>query len=107
MPANDGTPDVWYGLIDTDGKELTVSTRRLAYDYRGAAASLRRSGHADGYVEALISGLWPSTDVLPGPEECATGKEIEERTARFPMGKLEQVSASSRKQVVHAHVAGA
>ncbi len=106
MPANDGTPDVWYGLIDTDGKNLTLSTRRLAYDYRGAAASLRRSGHADGYARALITGLWPSTDVLPDPERSASGKEIEERAARFPMGKLGQVSASSRKQVVHAHVAG-
>ena len=47
MPANDGTADVWYGLIWLEAGDLLLSTRRLAYDHLGAAAAMRRSGHAD------------------------------------------------------------
>jgi hypothetical protein len=44
MPANDGTPDVWYGLIGLEAGHILLSTRRLAYDHIGAAAAMRRSG---------------------------------------------------------------
>ena len=63
MPANDGTADVWYGLIWLEAGDLRLATRRLAYDHLGAAAALRRSGHADGYARTLVTGLWPSLDV--------------------------------------------
>ena len=65
MPANDGTADVWYGLIWLEAGDLRLATRRLAYDHLGAAAALRRAGHADGYARTLVTGLWPSLDVLP------------------------------------------
>jgi predicted phosphodiesterase len=29
MPANDGTPDVWYGLVGLGAGDLLLSTRRL------------------------------------------------------------------------------
>lgn len=29
MPANDGTPDVWFGLIERDGDLVVLSTHRL------------------------------------------------------------------------------
>ena len=71
MPANDGTPHVWYGLITRDGGDLLLTTHRLTYDHSNAAAMLVAAGHADGYAKALISGLWPSLDVLPEPERAA------------------------------------
>lgn len=46
MPANDGTPDVWYGLVRSQGDRIALSTHRLAYDHHGAAAAMRRCGHA-------------------------------------------------------------
>jgi predicted phosphodiesterase len=85
MPANDGTPDGWYGLIEQRDGALLLSTRRLAYDHRRAAAAMRRTGHADGYAEALLSGLWPSLDVLPQQEKGATGVAIAERRLRLPL----------------------
>jgi predicted phosphodiesterase len=107
MPANDGTPDVWYGLIDLAGDDLIVSTRRLTYDHQGAAMAMRRSGHADGYAHALITGRWPSIDVLPRRERDATGKSIAERTVRFPMRKLEWVMALSSKRTLNVCLPGA
>jgi predicted phosphodiesterase len=107
MPANDGTPDVWYGLIRTDGDDLILSTHRLAYDHLGAAAALRASGHADGYARSLITGLWPSIDVLPRRERAASGKRMKEQTTRSPMRTLEQIAAVDGRQTLNARVARA
>ena len=82
MPANDGTSDVWYGLVHVEQGDLVLSTHRLAYDHIGAAAALRRSGHADGYARTLITGVWPSLDILPAAERAATGRRLAPRTLR-------------------------
>ncbi len=82
MPANDGTPEVWYGLVTpfADGVELT--THRLAYDFAGASAAMRRHGYANGYARSLVTGLWPSLDIFPTTERARTGQRIRSRTVR-------------------------
>jgi predicted phosphodiesterase len=80
MPANDGTPDVWYGLITPAAGGVALSTHRLAYDHQGAAAAMRRSGHANGYARSLVTGHWPSLDVLPEAERALTGRRIRPRS---------------------------
>jgi predicted phosphodiesterase len=96
MPANDGTPDIWYGLIVRDAEDLLLSTRRLAYDHVGAAAAMRRQGHADDYARTLVTGLWPSLDVFPPTERAATGQRIRPRTVRLPARAKAEVAAVSR-----------
>jgi predicted phosphodiesterase len=83
MPANDGTPDTWYGLIRAEAGAVVLSTHRLAYDHLGAAAAMRRWGHANGYARSVVTGLWPSLDVLPPPERAATGRRLRARTLRL------------------------
>jgi predicted phosphodiesterase len=85
MPANDGTPDVWYGLIGVQEGQVVLSTHRLAYDHIAAAGAMRRFGHANGYARSLVTGLWPSLDVLPPTEKAAAGKKIRPRTLRVPV----------------------
>lgn len=82
MPANDGTPDVWYGLVTpvSDGG-VKLSTHRLSYDHVAAAGAMRRSGHANPYARTLVTGLWPSLDVFPAIEREATGKRLREKSA--------------------------
>ena len=80
MPANDGTTDVWYGLIRMGGGGIELSTHRLAYDHTGAAAAMRKFGFANGYAKALITGVWPSLDVFPPAERAATGKRLRHRS---------------------------
>jgi len=82
MPANDGTSDVWYGLVTPDDHGVVLSTHRLAYDHHGAAAAMRRSGHANGYARTLVTGLWPSVDILPPRERAETGTRLRRRTLR-------------------------
>lgn len=84
MPANDGTADGWYGLIEPHDGGIRLSTRRLSYDHATAAAAMRRYRYADSYARALITGLWPSLDVLPPAEQAMTGQRIRQRSIRFP-----------------------
>ena len=84
MPANDGTPDGWYGLVRSESEALVLETRRLPYDAVAAAAAMRRFGHANGYARTLMTGLWPSLDVLPEAEKAATGFARETLAVRLP-----------------------
>jgi len=82
MPANDGSTDVWYGLVTPDENGVVLSTHRLAYDHQGAAAAMRRLGYANGYARTLVTGLWPSLDVLPPKEVRETGQRLRRRKLR-------------------------
>src|SRR5262245_17929228 len=85
MPANDGTPEVWYGLIRIEDDRIVLSTHRLRYHHADAAAAMRRQGHANSYARTLMTGLWPSLDVFPPAERAAAGKRLRPRTLRLPM----------------------
>src|SRR5262245_18126212 len=78
MPANDGTPDGWYGLIKADGGRVSLATRRLAYDFEAASRAMFAHGYANDYARALASGLWPSLAILPSAERSAAGNRIED-----------------------------
>jgi predicted phosphodiesterase len=83
MPANDGTPQTWYGLIRAEEGAVALSTHRLAYDHLGAAAAMRCCGHANGYARSVVTGLWPSLDVLPAAERAATARRLRPHTVRL------------------------
>lgn len=76
MPANDGTPRVWYSILTpgTDGTRIAMCS--LDYDHATAAAKMRDRGLPEGYAQALESGLWPNTDILPEAETAATGTPL-------------------------------
>jgi predicted phosphodiesterase len=80
MPADDGTAGVWYGLIEAVDGGARLSTHGLAYDARAAAAAMRRWAYADGYAKSLVTGIWPSHDILPAQERANTGKRIRARS---------------------------
>ena len=61
MPPNDGDPRTEYAVL-SDGQ---VSFHRLAYDHHGAARAMQQVGLVQGYEQALLSGHWPSQDILP------------------------------------------
>jgi hypothetical protein len=75
MPANDGTFDGWYLLIESAEGKLKASWHRLSYPAEQARAAMLKSG-ITGYADAITSGLWPSEDVLPDAEKAARGEEL-------------------------------
>ncbi|MES2710564.1 MAG: metallophosphoesterase family protein [Pseudomonadota bacterium] len=77
MPANDGTPRVWFSLITPGDEGLRIEHRALDYDHAGAARAMRAAQLAEGYAAALETGLWPSLDVLPAAERDATGRRLD------------------------------
>jgi predicted phosphodiesterase len=76
MPANDGTPRVWYALLSPGRGSITVELRPLGYDHARAAQKMRSAGLAEGYAGALQCGLWPPVDVLPPRERAAAGRPL-------------------------------
>jgi len=76
MPANDGTQDGWYLVIDDVSGNLECRWNRLAFDYAGAARSMEQAGLSAAYRNALLSGHWPSLDVLPETEKRQRGQAI-------------------------------
>lgn len=77
MPANDGTQDGWYLLIEPVGEKLQAHWHRLTYPAEQARQAMLKAGLASGYADTIISGLWPSEDVLPDPEKRNRGKALE------------------------------
>lgn len=78
VPANDGTADTWYGLIKVEaGSALRLTTHRLRYDARSAAAAMQAANPDDPYANTLTNGLWPSLDVLPREERAQTGRQLD------------------------------
>ena len=61
MPPHDGRRDTRFALLMDNG----VRFERLAYDADGAAQDMCTAGLMQGYDTALLSGVWPSEDVLP------------------------------------------
>lgn len=76
MPANDGTPRVWYSVLTPTAEGISVVHHPLSYDHASAAAKMRESGYPREYAEALASGRWPSCDILPSSERGATGRPL-------------------------------
>ena len=77
MPANDGTPRVWYSVLTPVAEGLDVQFCPLEYDFAAAQADMMAAGLPTAYCEALGSGVWPSNDVLPETERQRQGEALE------------------------------
>jgi len=86
LPADDGTPRVWYGLISPTPDGLRFEHRPLAYDWRPAQGAMRAARLPEGYAAALETGLWPSTDVLPPAERAERGRPRKPAPLLWPAG---------------------
>ncbi|MDA5555444.1 metallophosphoesterase family protein [Shimia sp. MMG029] len=61
MPPHDGGQATRYAVFD--GKTVTFHT--LRYDTAQAFRKMQKAGLTQGYHDGLVSGYWPSEDVLP------------------------------------------
>lgn len=76
MPANDGTKDVWFSVLELVDGDLTFTHHRLEYEVESAYQQMIERHLTQGYHQALNTGLWPSMDVLPEFEKKQQGIEI-------------------------------
>lgn len=77
LPANDGTPRVWFSLMIPEGQNIRFEHRPLDYDYEAARAKMIAADLPRGYAKTLAGGLWPSLDVLPEAERARTGVALD------------------------------
>ncbi len=61
MPPHDGRPQTEYAVLS----EGLAEFHRLEYDHFAAARAMEKAGLAQGYETALLTGYWPSQDILP------------------------------------------
>ena len=73
MPANDGTPGVWFSVLTPCKGSVQVEFCALEYDFAAAQVDMVTAGLPAGYREALATGIWPSNDVLPEQERARQG----------------------------------
>jgi len=83
MPANDGTARTWYSLINVEDGVISFEYRALNYDAQAAFQAMKDHNLPDAYGHALLSGLWPSLDVLPEYERLQTGVSLYERVIEW------------------------
>jgi hypothetical protein len=95
LPANDGTPRVWFSTLRPLADGLEVIHHALDYDYRRAAAKMRARGYPEEYAECLGSGLWPSCEVLPPLERQQRGRALAPPPVRW--GVTDAVEVGMRR----------
>jgi predicted phosphodiesterase len=76
MPANDGTGDGWYLILNYVDKSVRASWHRLSFDGQKASDTMLSQGLCGGYQKTLMDGLWPSMDVLPERERNQRGQAL-------------------------------
>lgn len=82
VPANDGTPRVWYSLIEATDQGISFSHKSLTYDYASAMQTMVRFG-LDDYAASLESGIYPSQDTFTAAEQQAKGVALQEQTILY------------------------
>jgi len=97
MPANDGTPRVWFSLLRAEADGIAIEHRALDYDFSTAAAKIRGAGLPEEYASSLETGLRPSCDVLPSKEVHERGAALEPGSA-FWSRPLRSEKASRRRR---------
>jgi len=61
MPENDGDPRTSFAVLHNGD----IRFERLDYDHQAASHAMILAGLTQGYETSLLSGFWPSEDVLP------------------------------------------
>lgn len=76
MPANDGSTDVWFMMLDDVDGKLSYKFHRLQYDFELANALMKQHGLSFTYAQTLLNGIWDNCEILPEEEMKNQGKGI-------------------------------
>lgn len=73
MPANDGTPRVWYLLLDDAEGTFSYSFESFTYDNVLANQLMQANELPDAYAKTLLTGIWDNCEILPEEEKALQG----------------------------------
>ncbi|MDG1678339.1 MAG: hypothetical protein P8H90_04080 [Tateyamaria sp.] len=61
MPPNDGFPDMRFILLE----QGDFTFHKPSYDFKAPVVNMQTASLTQGYNKSLVSGYWPSEDILP------------------------------------------
>lgn len=73
-PANDGGRHVWYALLDLVDGRASAQLVALEYDWHAQAASMRRAGLPEAFVQTVETGWWTTCLEIVPPLERSRGR---------------------------------
>jgi len=76
MPANDGTPRVWYMMLDIVNGEVIYTHHSFEYDAETAQKLMYKNHLPEAYGDTLTSGIWDNMEILPELEKMGQGIPI-------------------------------
>ena len=76
MPANEGSPEVWFTILDDSTKPIQVNFRKLKYNHTLTNKLMLNGLLPESYAKTIISGIWDNMEILPEAEQLLKGKTI-------------------------------
>jgi predicted phosphodiesterase len=77
MPANDGSPKVWYAILEDSKESFKFTHRTLVYNYRLTSKLMQNGLLPEEYSRTIITGVWDNTEILPPIETGLQGFGIQ------------------------------
>lgn len=77
MPANDGTPNVWYAILDNKNGTLNYKHHTLNYNYKLTSKLMIDHFLPQEYARTIKTGIWDNTEILPDIESGLQGFGIQ------------------------------
>lgn len=68
MPANDGTPQVWYMILNDEKNKLSFKHHRMDYNFALTSKLMQNELLPPEYARTIITGIWDNTEILPPVE---------------------------------------
>lgn len=70
-PANDGQTNVWYSVVEVQGRGVKVEFVPLAYDRHRLAQEMRVEKLPEEFVQTILTGWWTTClEILPAKERA-------------------------------------
>jgi predicted phosphodiesterase len=77
MPPNDGSPNVWYAILDDSKEIFNFEHKTLNYNYKLTSKLMQNVILPQEYARTIITGIWDNTEILPPFETGLQGFGIQ------------------------------
>lgn len=77
MPANDGSPTVWYAILNDAKETFNFEHKTLAYNHKLTSKLMQNGLLPEEYSRTIVTGIWDNTEILPPIETGLQGFGIQ------------------------------
>ncbi len=76
MPANDGTPNVWYAILEDENDTFKFKHHNFIYNHEVTSQLMQNELLPKEYAQTILNGIWDNLEILPIEESVLQGKKI-------------------------------